>query len=261
MTEGPGDDPAPQEPHGFAMDDTGSDDAASATGFLLDSVRYRRVGRRILSVVIVLLFVSGAGMFTYPIFTDLYTNRIVQERLADDFDAQLGGIGDLRIETFDEWQASVQEGRALTKIVIPDLDVATLVVEGTSPQALRAGAGHYPSTPLPGQDGNVAIAGHRTTYGRPFNRINELETGATIWLVTPVGEYEYEAVGPIDGYAPCSTCASAAFDTGPKDWAVIEQTVEPALTLTTCHPKGSAAQRLVVRAQLVASHPPGTLEG
>ena len=51
------------------------------------------------------------------------------------------------------------------------------MVEGTSPEALRAGAGHYPETPLPGQAGNVAIAGHRTTYGKPFNRLDEVAPG------------------------------------------------------------------------------------
>jgi sortase A len=109
----------------------------------------------------------------------------------------------------------------------------------------RAGAGHYPNTPLPGQDGNVAIAGHRTTYGKPFNRVDELNVGDRIWLITPVGEYEYEV-------------SKDPWVTGPRDWSVIEPTSAPSLTLTTCHPKGSAAERLIVRAELVDSHRVGT---
>jgi sortase A len=209
---------------------------------LLDAARRRRFGHRMLSVLTAVLFVAGAGMFSYPFLTDLYTGQVVQSRLALDFEEQLGGF---EVATFEDWEASVEPGRALTKIVIPDLGVETLVVHGTTPEALRAGAGHYPETPLPGQAGNVGIAGHRTTYGRPFNRIDELQPGDRIWLITPVGEYEYAV-------------SADPWVTGPRDWSVVEPTVEPSLTLTTCHPKGSAAERLVVRAQLVRSHPPGT---
>jgi sortase A len=226
------------EETGFAMDDPVTDERSGAVGLLMDSARRRAVGRRALSVVIVLLFLGGAGMFSYPFFTDLYTNQVVQNRLEVEFE-------DLSIGDFDDWEASLEPGRALTKIVIPDLGVETLVVHGTEPEALRAGAGHYPNTPLPGQDGNVGIAGHRTTYGKPFNQVDELQPGARIWLITPVGEYEYEV-------------SRDPWITGPRDWSVVEPTDTPSLTLTTCHPKGSAAQRLIVRAELVASHDAGT---
>ena len=61
--------------------------------------------------------------------------------------------------------------------MIPALNVDTVVVEGTGATALRAGAGHYPNTPLPGEEGNVAIAGHRTTYGKPFANLDRLAVG------------------------------------------------------------------------------------
>jgi sortase A len=225
------------DPVGFAMADPVTDERSSAFGFLLDAVRHRPVGRHFLSGVIAVLFISGAGMFTYPFFTDVYTNQFVQDRLATEFDR-------VEVESFDDWEAALEPGRPLTKIAIPDLGVETLVVHGTSPQVLRAGAGHYPNTPLPGQAGNVGIAGHRTTYGKPFNRIDELQPGDPVWLATPVGDFEYEV-------------SRDPWITGPKDWSVVESTIEPSLTLTTCHPKGSAAQRLIVRAELVRSHPPG----
>ena len=57
------------------------------------------------------------------------------------------------------------------------VQVNVVVVEGTSVAALQAGAGHYPETPYPCAQGNVAIAGHRTTYGRPFNRLNDMRPG------------------------------------------------------------------------------------
>ncbi len=133
------------------------------------------------------------------------------------------------------------------------------MVEGTSAEALRAGAGHYPNTPLPGQVGNVAIAGHRTTYGKPFNRIDELATGQAVWLSTPIGDFEYVIVDPpTDGDCRRAAEDRAACITHPRDWSIIDPTPEAALTLTSCHPKGSAAERIIVRAELVEQHPSGT---
>lgn len=231
--------------HGFAMDAPPPSQPSRGPG-VLDALRQGKTGRRALSILTALLFLAGAGMFSYPFFTDLYTHEVIQKRLADEFET-------ITVQTFDEWKGTVQEGRALTELVMPKLKVKTLVVEGTSPAALRAGAGHYPNTPLPGSPrGNVAIAGHRTTYGKPFNQLDKLALGDRIWLRTPVCDCEYAVARPPKGWN------SNPHITHPQDWQVIAPTPEPSLTLTTCHPKGSAAQRLVVRAQLVRAHPPGT---
>lgn len=240
---------------GFAYDAPAGHRRTTTGGFLLDSLRHRPVGRHLLSGLVALLFISGAGLFTYPFFTDVYTEQVVQDRLDRELDES-------QIQDFDAWKQSVarQEGAALTRITIPAIDVETVVVEGTSPDALRAGAGHYPDTPLPGQDGNVAIAGHRTTYGKPFNRVDELQAGDLVWLSTPVGDYRYEVVRAPPALTRGSTLeGSAAYITQPTDWQVIEPTKVASLTLTSCHPKGSAAQRIVIRAQLRESLPPGTL--
>jgi sortase A len=228
--------------------------STSASGFLLDSLRRRRAGRAVVSGLTVLLFLAGGGMFSYPFFTDVYTEQFVQGRLADEF------VG-LEVDDVDAWEASVSSGEALTRIAIPGIDVETLVVSGTSPAALRAGAGHYPNTPLPGQVGNVGIAGHRTTYGRPFNRVDELSVGDDIWLQTPIGDFRYQVIDPPTG-GDCEpyggTPDTAACITHPRDWSVVSPSEDSLLTLTTCHPKGSAAQRMVVQAELASSHDPGT---
>lgn len=232
---------------------------STPTGFLLDAVRRRDAGRQTMSVLTTLLFVAGASLFAWPALTDLYTNQVVQQQLAEDFQQF-----ELAVGTFDEYEAAVagQDGVALTKIAIPAIGIETLVVEGTTPSALRAGAGHYEETPLPGQLGNVAIAGHRTTYGRPFNRLDELEVGATIWLATPVGDHKYVVVG--DPASPdCRRTDRAACITNPSDWSVVTEPEDESaalLTLTTCHPKGSAAERLIIRAELVESFDPGTYD-
>ena len=244
---------------------------STPSGFLLDALRQRPAGNRALSVLVALLFTAGIGMFVYPFVTDVYTGTVVQDRLADEFERTT-----FAVESVEDWKAQVsgQTGAAVTRIVIDDIDVETLVVEGTSAAALRAGAGHYPSSPLPGEVGNVAIAGHRTTYGRPFNRLDELDAGSEIWLVTPVGDHRYEIVADL----PSDQCRSTASQerpdaagciTGPRDWQVVQQPGDGGqgfdadpdggwLTLTTCHPKGSAAERLVVRARLVESLPAGS---
>lgn len=238
---------------------------STPSGFLLDAVRRRDAGRQTMSVLTTLLFVAGASLFAWPLLTDLYTTQVVQQQLAEDFQQF-----ELSVGTFDEYEAAVsgQDGVALTKIAIPAIGVETLVVEGTTPSALRAGAGHYVETPLPGEVGNVAIAGHRTTYGRPFNRLDELDVGDTIWLATPVGDHQYRVVG--DPASPdCRPTRTgdrpdaAACITNPSDWSVVttpEGSDGAILTLTTCHPKGSAAQRLIIRAELVESFPGGTYD-
>jgi sortase A len=233
----------------------------SPGGFLLDALRRRPAGRAVLSGLTVLLFVGGSGMFAYPFFTDLYTDQVLQGRLSEEFSAA-------EAADYDDWEASLSDGDALTRILIPAIEVETVVVAGTSPAALRAGAGHYPSTVLPGQDGNVGIAGHRTTYGRPFNRVDELVRGDEIWLQTPVGDFRYLVTDPPEGdncqpYSdrrPEDRPDTAACITHPRDWSVVSETEDAVLTLTTCHPKGSAEERMIIRAELDDRYPPGTAD-
>jgi sortase A len=111
------------------------------------------------------------------------------------------------------------------------------VIEGVTLDDLKRGPGHYPDTPLPGQPGNAAIAGHRTTYGAPFNRINELEPGDEILITTVQGTFRYEV--------------SDQLIVSPSEVAVLDDFGDNRLTLTACHPKYSARQRIVVVAAIV----------
>jgi sortase A len=133
------------------------------------------------------------------------------------------------------------EGNPLATIVIPKLGVDAVVVQGVGTSDLMAGPGHYPGTSLPGEGGNAAIAGHRTTYGAPFSNLDQLSAGDTITITTLQGTFVYRVSG------------TSVVD--PTDLAVIGQTNQPTLTLTTCTPKFSAAQRLIVTASLVAATP------
>ena len=196
---------------------------------LVDLLRSHRGLRRALSALSVLLVLGGVALVGYPFATNMWQGRI-QKRL------------DTQIASPELQQAykerKVATGDSLTRIKIPAIGLDTVVVEGITPSALRAGAGHYPQTSLPCEGGNVGIAGHRTTYGRPFGNLDQLKPGDTIELTTPVGGCVYQV-------------SKAPFVVAPTDLSVIDPTGERSLTLTTCHPKGSAAQRLVVRATWV----------
>ena len=196
---------------------------------LINLLRTRRWLRRTLSGLSILLLLGGLGLVGYPFATNMWQGRI-QERLDDQ-------IASPELQQAYK-ERKIETGDSLTRIKIPALGIDTVVVEGITPSALRAGAGHYPQTPLPCEGGNVSIAGHRTTYGRPFGNVDQLKPGDTIELTTPIGGCVYEV-------------SRDPFVVAPTELSVIEPTGERSLTLTTCHPKGSAAQRLIIRATWV----------
>ena len=88
-------------------------------------------------------------------------------------------------------------GSAVGTITIPKIDLSMVVVEGTGDAQLQTGPGHYPGTPLPGEIGNAAIAGHRTTYLHPFYNLNELVPGDPITIVTLQGIFLYHVTGSL----------------------------------------------------------------
>ncbi len=88
-----------------------------------------------------------------------------------------------------------EPGDALARIEIPTIGLDAKVVSGVQPADLKNGPGHYPDTPMPGQLGNSAIAGHRTTYGQPFYRLDEVEPGDEIVLTTVQGRFVYRMIG------------------------------------------------------------------
>src|SRR5215210_7632767 len=196
---------------------------------LVDLLRTRRWLRVLLSGLSVLLVLGGLGLVGYPFATNMWTDRI-QERLDDQ-------IASPELQQAYK-ERKIETGDSLTRIKIPALGLDTVVVEGTTPSALRAGAGHYPQTPLPCEGGNVAIAGHRTTYGKPFANVDRLKVGDVIQLETPIGGCQYKV-------------SKAPFVVDKANLSVIDPTPDRTLTLTSCHPKGSAAKRIIVKATWV----------
>jgi sortase A len=130
-------------------------------------------------------------------------------------------------------------GGAYAILRIPSIDVDVVVVEGTDHEALKKGPGHYPDTADPWDEtGRVGIAGHRTTYLAPFWNLDRVRPGDRIELLTARGTFVYEAT---------RTFVIPAEGSG----VVLDQTRRPTLVLTTCNPRFSAAERLIVEADLV----------
>jgi sortase A len=128
------------------------------------------------------------------------------------------------------------DGEAIAVIKLPKINVEKIVVEGVGVPDLKKGPGHYPGTPLPGQPGNAAIAGHRTTYGAPFNQLDKMAVGDPVIISTKQGTFQYDV--------------TELKVIKPSQVEVLDNTQDNRLTLTTCNPRYSATQRLVLTAAL-----------
>jgi len=146
-------------------------------------------------------------------------------------------------------------GSPLFTIKIPKMALETVVVEGVGREELKKGPGHFPScsnvpsgedtdcvqhTVYPGEHGNVAISGHRTTYGAPFFNLQVLGRGDVIDIVSGRARYRYrvrqqQIVDPTTGFS------------------VVEDHGRDELTLTTCNPRFSASERLIISADYVGA--------
>jgi len=195
------------------------------------------IGRALITVgILVLLFVG------YQLWGTSWFEARAQDDLTAEFEAKLAAAPSTTAApdpavTTPPVVTQPLTGEAVAIIRIPKIGVDRTVVSGIGRDDLRKGPGHYPNTPMPGQIGNAAIAGHRTTYGAPFFDLAELMEGDEINVQTITGEYTYRVV--------------RSFVVNPNQVEVLAPTSTPTLTLTTCEPKYSAAKRLIVQAELV----------
>lgn len=199
--------------------------------------------------VLILLFV------VYQLWGTGIREAQAQNRLEDEFEQQLAqegqgadptttttGPGATTTTVAPPPPPPAADGRAVARILIPAIGVDKIVVEGVAVPDLKKGPGHYPGSPLPGQPGNAAIAGHRTTYGAPFNRIDELKAGDEILITTLQGSFRYEV--------------RAQLVVSPDQTEVLKDFGDDRLTLTSCNPKYSARQRIVVVSALTGAPAP-----
>lgn len=207
---------------------------------------------RILGIILVII---GILLIAYPIYTN-YVSIRRQEELLSSWEEQEKLIQVSVIETPKEGteeekpenettELEVIEppelGDTLGTIEIPAIDLKGIIYEGTEKPILKNGPGHIVGTAIPGRMGTCAISGHRTTYGAPFNKLDELLPGDEIIIETNYGEFTY--------------ILSELKIVEPTDVYILEPTLYPSLILTSCHPKYSAAKRLIAFAYLEGYDP------
>ncbi len=132
-----------------------------------------------------------------------------------------------------------RRGEMIGRVEIPRLDVSVVVRAGSDARTLQLAVGHIPGTALPGETGNIGLAGHRDTF---FRRLRDIKPDDEIRVVTPHGVFTYRVERTVV--------------VQPDDVWVLDPTGAPTLTLVTCYPftyVGSAPQRFIVRASLHAT--------
>jgi sortase A len=202
--------------------------------------------------VILLLFVA------YQLWGTGLETRAAQRNLSGNFEAQAAELAASaaaeaeRDALIEQIYGSLQAGDPVARLEIPAIGVDYIVVQGVDLKTLEAGPGHFPETPLPGQPGNSAIAGHRATFDAPFNLLDELVPGDEITVTTLQGAFRYEVMPqPVDGGDPIGHYLVA-----PTAVEILDDKGDNRLTLMGCHPRYGATQRIVVEAKLVAEPAP-----
>ena len=194
---------------------------------------YATRGRRFLSWTRQLLVLGGLMALTYVAYA-LFNARLYQQQANDTLDQELQGGGNLADSRLS---GQVKEGDLLGRIEIPRIDVSVAILQGTKSETLQLGVGHIQGTPLPGEGGNVGIAGHRDSW---FRSLKDIQTGDDIQIETPAGLSQYR-VDWVQIVAP-------------GDMGVLASSTEAAVTLVTCYPfyyVGPAPERFVVHARKI----------
>lgn len=193
-----------------------------------------------------IIIILGIMLIAYSIYFNVQL-KLSQERKLEEYNEStkeepvIDYNDNYVTEEKEEEQESNIERSSITDlkmvIQIPKIEVKAAVVNGTTTEYLKEGPGLYEISPLPGdKDANVLIAGHRTTYGAWFRKVDKLVEGDDIFIRFEGKNYNYKV--------------EKIFIVVKNDWSVTEPQGYSSLTLTACHPPGSSSQRIVVRARL-----------
>jgi sortase A len=246
----------------------------------------RGLGELLLTCGLVLLLFLGYELWVSNLFADRKQVQARQQLSTAWARGEDPLRGADRVNLPISKQVALPAGQGFANLHIPRFgkDFTRTVVQGTSDRDLDAGPGHYVHSQLPGQLGNFAVAGHRVTRGQPFRDLDKLRPGDKIVVETASNWYVYAVLGSQPAYLAASRitdpdrreAAVAAALAAPDSQGVRgREIVSPAaahvinpvpnrpnavptralLTLTTCHPEYSAAQRLIVHAQLSRAVP------
>lgn len=232
--------------------------------------------RNVLTVAGRLFIAAGAVVLLFVAYqlwgTGLQTSA-AQDRLAGVFDEQVAAVDAISNNAIPDGDtaqadaamadaamadaaiatlASLSVGDPIGRLEIPSIGVDFIVLEGVDLVTLQSGPGHFPQTPLPGQPGNSAIAGHRATYDEPFNLLNEVAPGDEVRVTTVQGTFTYEVLpqtspdGGVYGH----------YIVEPTALEILDDKGDNRITLMGCHPRWGSSQRIVVEAALVSTPAP-----
>ncbi len=219
--------------------------------------------RRSARILGTLLIVAGIGSLAWALtiwqWQDPFTaavNKLEQRELARDFDRRIEEGGAILIDTSAArlreslpraaaaWRKGSGRGDAVARLRIPALGVGEVVVNGTDTNSLKRGPGRYLGSAMPGEGKLVYIAGHRTTYGAPFSRIDRLRKGDPVFIELPYATIEYAVTG--------SRIVAAS------ETSVLESKGFEQLVLQACHPRFFASHRYLAYAKPVRVTPRGS---
>ncbi|HEY3409871.1 MAG TPA: class E sortase [Propionicimonas sp.] len=197
------------------------------------------VGELLITVGVVLVLFVGWQLFWTDVVSDADAGQVVTTIEQD--------------PTGPEWvqpkHAKLGDAFAIVRVPRFGAKFAWPLYAGTTREVLMRGIGHYVDTSLPGEIGNFAIAGHRTTYGKPFNQIDKLVEGDVVLVETKDTYLVYRVTGyQIVPPTQASVLLPVPDQPGRKPTVAV-------LTMTTCHPEFSARERYVVHAELDATYP------
>jgi sortase A len=221
----------------------------------------RRLGTVLIVVGLVAIAYGAAVLFWRDPLTDLYT-RYEQHKLAGQLEhawpdyhtgrlgpgfsgddaARLAAVRAQVASAARDFSGRLRDGRPMGRLLIKRMGLEVIFVQGTNwAHDLSKGPGHYEQTSVPGLGRTTAIAGHRTTFGAPFRKIDQLRPGDPIVVELPYGTFTYRVLGHRIVRS--------------NDWSIVRQRGFDELVLSACHPLYSASHRWVVFARLVEVKP------
>lgn len=140
-----------------------------------------------------------------------------------------------------KYQATLQVKQRIGSIEIPRIGIREWVIQGTSTEELKLGAGHIEGTSIPGLGGNFAIAGDRVLYSAPFLRMEQLEPGDELLVHMPYGEFTYQV--------------EIKTNVDPTEVSVLKPRGYDSVTLSTCDPPWGLSTRIIIFAKLLKTEP------
>jgi sortase A len=200
------------------------------------------------TIIGLILIFLGLSIISIALYMRI-TSNLKQKSMLEDFQMELNNIqnsiNSYENEVLENIEQPEEEkiklpltGESIGIMSIPKIGLEVSIGEGVDMNTLKYALGHFPNTPMPGNSGNFAVAGHRSyTYNKYFNRLDELEVGDEIHVTTLGGDFTYK----VDNISIVE----------PEQVSVLNSTINSTITLVTCTPIRVASHRLIIKGILI----------